>query len=128
MKLKQKMNVLICDDDERDVASLLLILDYSYRSSMELAPFYKAAEALEYFRSGKKVDLCIFETRTEGMDGIALAEELRSLGYGGAIMFISHSSDFGPESYEVKAIDYLLKPPLPADVRRAVQRAEELSC
>ncbi len=128
MKLKRKMNVLICDDSERDVAALLLILDYSYGQAMELTAFYKAADALQYIQTGDKVDLCLLETRTEGMDGIALAEDLRKLGYSGAIAFVTHSDSFGEESYRVKAIDYLRKPLMPADVRRAVSRAEELSC
>ena len=37
--LKRNMNVMICDDSPQDVAALLMILDYSYGSSMKTAAF-----------------------------------------------------------------------------------------
>ncbi len=47
----------------------------------------------------------------KGMDGVALAKELRNDGFTGAIVFLSASNDYGSESYSVRAFHYLLKPP-----------------
>ncbi len=123
--LKRNMNVMICDDSPQDVAALLMILDYSYGSSMKTAAFYRASDALEHIRAGAEVDLCILETRTEKMDGIAFADELRGFGYRGAIVFVTRSNSFGPDSFMVNASDYVMKPPIPDLLRRAVSNAEK---
>ncbi len=122
--LKRNMNVMICDDSPQDVAALLMILDYSYGSSMKTAAFHCASDALEYIRASADIDLCILETRTEGMDGITFADDLRGFGYRGAIVFVTRSNSFGPDSFKVEASDYVMKPPIPELLRRAVSNAE----
>lgn len=59
------------------------------------------------------------------MDGILLAKTLREEGYGGKIILLSTSKDFGPESYLVNAFSYLLKPPTIDTVNELLKRVEQ---
>lgn len=118
------MNILICDANESDTNSLMEILNYSYPSDVEATVFRSAPDALSYIRSGAAADICFLETVTPEMDGIELARNLRAEGFAGEIIFISRDGTYGPETYEVKALYYLLKPPEPSEVQRAVDKAK----
>lgn len=118
------MNILVCDEIKSDTEKLSRILDYSYGPAIKKEVFYRAFDALSYIRSGAAVDICFLETVTPEMNGIELARSLRADGYSGEIVFTSRNNGFAPESYEVKALDYLLKPLMPQKVRDVVNKAE----
>lgn len=118
------MNILVCDGIESDMEKLTRILDYSYGSAVNKEVFHRVSDALSYVRSGAVVDICFLETITLEMNGIELARNLRADGYTGEIVFISRDNGYAPESYEVKALGYLLKPPMPHEVRDIVNKAE----
>lgn len=119
------MNILVCDEIKSDTEKLAHILDYSYGPGIKKEIFYSASDALSYIRSGAPVDICFLETVTPEMNGIELARNFRADGYAGEIVFISRNNGFAPESYEVKALGYLLKPPMPDEVRDIVNKAED---
>lgn len=125
MKLKKNMTVLICDDNESDVKKLTSILDYSYGFAVKTVAFRQPADALDYIRSGAAVDICFLETVTQELDGIRLAEQLRAAGYADGIVFLTSTKGYGSESFEVNALDYLLKPIMPEKVRGAITKAEK---
>jgi DNA-binding LytR/AlgR family response regulator len=58
-------------------------------------------------------------------NGIDLAKELREVGYSGDIVFLSASREYGPESYEVGAFSYLLKPLTTDGVDRILNDLDE---
>lgn len=115
------INVLICDESMSDAEDLVTILDYSYGTAMRTRVFYKSSGVLSYIR-GAPVDICFLELVMQEMSGIELAKALRANGYNGEIVFISRDKTFGPESFEVNALDYLQKPVMPEDVRNAVDK------
>ena len=104
------MNILICDDSMEDAATLDALLKRS-GYTVNTAIFTDGLAALDYMEAGKVVDVCILDIVMQGMDGVALAKELRNDGFTGAIVFLSASNDYGSESYSVRAFHYLLKPP-----------------
>lgn len=104
------MNILLCDDDPDEMATLMEILT-NLDSQVEVNCFECSIEALEFVKSGAKVDLCCLDIIMPDMTGIQLAKELRDCGYSGEIVFLSSSNEYGPESYTVNAFSYLLKPP-----------------
>ena len=109
------MNILICDDvfeEAEKMSGLLNSLGYS------TAVFTGGTETLEYIRSGGAADVIILDIIMPGMSGIDLARTLREVGFGGEIVFLSTSNEYGPETYEVKAFHYLVKPPLIEDLKR----------
>jgi DNA-binding LytR/AlgR family response regulator len=102
------MQILICDDMRQETDKLANILN---GMGINPAVFNSGADALAFIRSGGAVDLCILDIVMPGMNGIQLAEELRSHGWAGDIVFLSASNDFAHQSYNVNAFHYLLKPP-----------------
>ena len=125
------MNILICDDKkaEADLLAALLSAEQSARKSesgfdIRIALFSNSLEALDHVRSGALVDLCFLDIIMPEMNGITLAENLRSCGYRGEIVFLTTSNDFARQSYQVRAFDYLIKPPTPEGVRSILQILE----
>ena len=84
----------------------------------ESVVFTSGADGLDYFRSGAAVDVCILDIVMPEMSGIDLARSLREAGFSGEIVFLSASNEYGPQTYEVKAFHYLIKPLSPDSVRR----------
>ena len=111
------MTVLVCDDipDEAEKLSDMLN-NIGYRS----LAFTRGADALEYIRSGAAADICIIDIIMPEMSGIELAQILRESGFGGEIIFLSTSNEYGPQAYEVKAFYYLVKPPSQSSIRRVL--------
>jgi len=103
------MNILICDDKESDAVFLNELLSGS-DFGLNTVVFTDAKDALEHIRSGASVDVCFLDIIMPGTNGVELAKLLRDVDWQGPIVFISTSKDFGPETYQVKAFSYLLKP------------------
>ena len=101
------MNILICDDMPNETDRLAALLR---ASGFEPAVFNSGYAVIDYIQSGSAVELCFLDIVMPELDGIALAEQLRADGYTGEIVFLSSSNEYGPESYAVKALNYLLKP------------------
>lgn len=117
------MNILICDDRPEEAAELDRLLRGS-KSSIHTVIFHNGYDALEYATTGAEIDICILDIIMPEMNGINLAKNLRSGGFGGEIIFLSTSKEYAPESYEVKAFTYLLKPPTADSVANLLEQLE----
>ena len=109
------MNILICDDMPNEAEKLSGMLN---DLGSEPVVFKSGADVLDYFRSSAVVDVCILDIIMPEMSGIDLARSLRESGFGGEIVFLSASNEYGPQTYEVKAFHYLIKPFSLDSVRR----------
>lgn len=89
---------------------------------LELAGMLDSAEAAIDFLSGNDVDLLFLDIQMPGMTGMELARRLPEKTM---VIFTTAYSDFALESYEVDAVDYLMKPIDPMRFSRAVAKAEE---
>lgn len=104
------MNILICDDMQDEIEQLIeLLCKSNYRVNTVF--FSNGHDTLEYIHTGAVVDVCFLDIVMPKMSGVELAMCLRNDGYVGHIVFFSTSKEYGPESYRVKAFDYLIKPP-----------------
>jgi len=113
------MNILICDDILYEAESLeRLLLNTGFE--VNTVVFTDGQEALAYFSSGEPVDVCFLDILMPAMDGIKLAEALREIGFIGFIIFLTGSKEYAPESYMVKAFDYLIKPASPERVKEVL--------
>ena len=61
----------------------------------------------------------------ESMSGLELAGELRKIQEEAVICFVSSSSDFYREAYDLYAVQYLLKPVREADVRKLLDKVSK---
>ena len=99
----------ICVDDEK------LIVDYVVSMCRGLPPltdaigFTRAADALQWLREND-ADLAILDIDMPGMNGIALAAEIKRLRPHTAIIFLTGYSDYAVKAFELHASGYLLKP------------------
>ena len=101
------MNILICDDIPHETDILSGLLD---NLGYEPTVFTNSADVLAHIRAGASTDVCILDILMPDMGGIELARNLREIGFGGEIVFLSASNEYGPQTYEIKAFNYLVKP------------------
>ena len=108
------MHIAICDDySEWIVAIENACKSYFDRHSnvkAELVTFDDPQKFLEYLESGGKVRLVLLDIVMPGMSGIDVAKKIRQRGDETEIVFLSTSDEWGMQGYQVKAMDYLLKP------------------
>lgn len=115
------MNILICDDRQEEANELDRLLKKA-ETNIHTFIFHNGYDALYYAATGAKIDVCILDIIMPEMDGIKLSRKLRRGGFHGEIVFLSTSREFAPESYEVKAFSYLLKPPAEESVRNLLEQ------
>ena len=102
-----ELNILICDDIPHETDKLSGLLDNLGYNPMV---FTKSADVLAHIRAGAAMDVCILDIIMPEMGGIELARNLREIGFNGEIVFLSASNEYGPQTYEMKACNYLIKP------------------
>lgn len=112
------MRCIIVDDEpiaRKGIKKLVEEID-----QLELLECFNSAEgALEYLKTFS-VDLIFLDIRMQGMTGMDLAHILPKQTL---IIFTTAYSEYALDSYEVDAIDYLVKPIHPAKFRKAVNKA-----
>lgn len=118
------MNILICDDIKSETAKLERLLADS-GLDVKLTAFHSGYDALDFVHSGAVVDVCFLDIVMPDLSGVDLANRLRSDGFKGQIVFLTTSNDYAAESYAVEAFCYLLKPPMPEDVRGVLRRLDD---
>jgi len=114
------MNILICDDIKTEADKLANMLnDRGFEVNTKV--FYNARDVLAYINTGAVVDVCFLDIVMPDVSGVELAGSLRKNGYSGYIVFLSAAKDYGPESYKVKAFNYLIKPIAVSDIKIILQ-------
>ena len=106
------MKIAICDDDRNELFRILSILaDYQLERNMEFSykPFESSVE-LSAEASHERYDIYLLDIVMPGLDGMELAREIRNYDKAADIIFLTSSSEFAVESYQVKASNYLMKP------------------
>lgn len=106
------MKIAICDDDRNELFRILSILaDYQLERNTEFSykPFESSVE-LSAEASHERYDIYLLDIVMPGLDGMELAREIRNYDKAADIIFLTSSSEFAVESYQVKASNYLMKP------------------
>lgn len=86
-----------------------------------LNSFGDAASAGEFLQNND-VDLVFLDIRMPGIDGIAFA---KTIGTHTLVIFTTAYPEYALESYEVDAIDYLIKPIEPQRFQKAIEKAAD---
>lgn len=89
-------------------------------SQLELLDSFNSAEAASEYIQTTGVDLIFLDIQMPGINGIEFA---RSIPKHTLIIFTTAYSEYALDSYEVDAVDYLVKPIDPAKFRKAVDKA-----
>lgn len=112
------MNCIIVDDEPlaREAVKLLI----AETEGLQLVGSFNGAEAAKDFLTDNAVDLVFLDIQMPGVNGIEFAKTIPKETF---VIFTTAYSGFAIDSYEVDAIDYLLKPIRPDRFRKAVAKA-----
>lgn len=112
------MKCIVVDDEpiaRRGIKKLV-----SKISSLELVGAFESAETAADYMKDNPVDLIFLDIRMPGISGIEFARKIPETTL---IIFTTAFAEFAIDSYEVDAIDYLVKPIKPERFSKAVEKA-----
>lgn len=113
------MRIAVCDDCMEDAMLLKRLL-----GGHEVRVYADAGSFLADIENGQnQYDLYLIDIYLkESISGLELAGRLRRVHNEAVICFISSSSEFYREAYDLYAVQYLLKPVKEADVKQLLER------
>ncbi len=112
------MRCIVVDDEplaREGIASLV-----SKTSGVELVGSFNSANAAARYLSDEAVDLLFLDIQMPGMNGIDFAKSVPQLTL---VIFTTAYADYALDSYEVEAVDYLIKPIKIERFQKAVDKA-----
>jgi two-component system, LytTR family, response regulator LytT len=106
--IRNMLNVLVVDDEEPALEELayLLGLDPRIGQVRTAATGARALQALE----SSSFDAVFLDIRMPGLDGLDLARLLDRFAVPPKIVFVTAYESFAVDAFELKAVDYVLKP------------------
>ena len=107
------MNISVCGENlvGRELVVDLLNHYFSDKSVYyNVVEFERVWNFIHEVQDGAVCDVVFLEIYLGDMTMINAAHELRNIGFQGSIVFLSDTSDFAVDSYDVGASGYLLKP------------------
>ncbi|MEA2296231.1 MAG: hypothetical protein QOE86_3870 [Solirubrobacteraceae bacterium] len=114
------LRVLAVDDERPALDDLARVL----RAQPAVAEVDTAASGEEALHAltGEHYDAVFLDVRMPGLDGVELARVLRRFAAPPALIFVSAYESAAVEAFELRALDYLLKPVSRARVAEALAR------
>jgi len=115
-----KISCLVVDDDEVDLHTIIAFLeDYPF---FEVAGCYDSAAAGLAAAQKKAPDALFLDIDMPGMNGLELREQLLHIP---VCIFITSYPDYALESYEMAALDFLVKPFSPERFAKTAARLQD---
>ncbi len=114
------MNCIIIDDEPLGREAIRLLVETI--PSLNLSACFGDAESAGDFLLNNSVDLVFLDIRMPGTDGITFARTIKE---NTLVIFTTAYPEYAVDSYELNAIDYLLKPIEPARFQKAVSKATD---
>ena len=106
------MKIAVCDDDQYELGIIRELLD-NYEASSNISfteKYYNSSVEHASIAGFEKFDIYFLDIIMPVMNGLALANQIHTFDKAAPIIFLTSSSEFAVDSYEVKAFNYLLKP------------------
>lgn len=115
-----KISCMVVDDDEVDLHTIISFLeDYPY---FEVAGWYDSAAGGLAAAQKKAPDALFLDIDMPGMNGLQLREQLLHIP---ACIFITSYPDYALESFEMAALDFLVKPFSPERFAKMAARLQD---
>lgn len=112
------MKCIIVDDEPLAREGIKMLVD-QYDQLLLMGEFQNADSCAKFMKDNQ-VDLIFLDIQMPGTNGLEFA---RSISKNTLVIFTTAYSEFALESYEVDALDYLLKPVVKSRFDRAVKKA-----
>src|SRR5690606_33611063 len=114
------LDVLVADDEPPALAELVAFLEADAR----IGAIHRASSGADALRelSTSAVDAVFLDIHMPGLGGFDLARALDRFAQRPAIVFVTADEAGALEAFDVRAVDYVLKPIRPERLRRAVDR------
>ena len=108
------LRIAICDDEAQYARQIKNFVQEYLHGHPELSgqidSFSLGRELLYQAEESGGFDLYLLDIIMPGLNGIQTGRQLRQLGDGGEIIYLTTSPDYAVDSYSVRAFFYLLKP------------------
>ncbi|WP_226035479.1 response regulator [Aquibacillus saliphilus] len=123
------MKLLMIDDERMAIEHLKTILEKSQQVELnDLATFVSPSDALQWAQT-EHVDVAFVDIEMPEMNGLVLAEKLKTIQPHLEIIFVTAFQEYALEAFKQYALDYLLKPVRPermlTTLNRIYTRVEE---
>ena len=106
--------IALCDDEQAEVTKTKGLLSNYKKAHPDLdfaiETFENAERLLLKVKNGYMPDLLLMDIYMEGISGIEAVRELRAMGIGSRVIFLTTSEKHAVEAFRVDAVQYLVKP------------------
>lgn len=116
------MNCIIIDDEPLAREAIAMLIDQT--DGLDLTGSFNSPEAAANFIENHTVELIFLDIQMPGISGIEFARTIPKETF---VIFTTAYSEFATDSYEVDAIDYLIKPVKLERFQKAVEKAHTYS-
>lgn len=116
------MNCIIVDDEPLARDAIEMLIDQT--EHLNLSGAFNGADAAGKYMKANAVDLVFLDIQMPGTNGIEFARTISKETF---VIFTTAFSEFAIDSYEVDAIDYLIKPIKLERFQKAVEKAQTYS-
>ncbi len=116
------IKAIIVDDEIKGRQFLRQLTDKFTPQVKIVGEAASAGEALEAISTARP-DLVFLDIEMPGKSGIELLKEISEINF--EVIFVTAFNQYAIEAFKLGAVDYLLKPAGPADLKRAVERVQE---
>ena len=121
------LHIAVCDDDPADLREVQGHLEAYLQArpalSGQVHPFSSGSALLEAAGARGGFDVYLLDVVMPEPDGIQTGLRLRERGEDGEILYLTSSRDYAVESYDARALAYLLKPVAQEKLFAALDRA-----
>ncbi len=116
------MNCIIVDDEPLAREAIQMLIEKT--NNLHLMGSFNGPDAAAKFMRENEVDLIFLDIQMPGINGIEFAKIISKETF---VIFTTAFSEFATDSYEVDAIDYLIKPVKLERFQKAVAKVEAYS-
>ena len=113
------MKCIIVDDEPLAREAIQMLIEQT--DNLELTGSFNGPDAASKFMRNEQVDLVFLDIQMPGINGIEFAKTIPKDTF---VIFTTAFSEFALDSYEVDAIDYLIKPVKPGRFQKSVEKAQ----